>query len=103
PRRIAAMRRHDQRAQYRGLRIRVDKGHVGMPRRRAISMSAVDVEHGLRALHRRYSRMRHDIAEQTAKGLVARLVEMLLPAKENHFVFEKRLANRFHRRGFQLS
>ncbi|MCY1173289.1 hypothetical protein D9M73_134450 [compost metagenome] len=96
PHRVAARCRDRHRAQDRSEGIAINEGHVGMPLVGAATELGIEFKQEF-AAPARHRRMRDRLAEALAKRLMARIVEMVLPAKEQHLVAHQRRTHRCQR------
>src|SRR5271156_6401467 len=69
-----------------------------MPSRRAVAIGAVDSEHRGAPLKRGQCRMWFWIAHQARERFMTDVIQMLLPTKKDHLVFEERFAHETNHR-----
>ena len=68
--------------------IRIEKGQIRMPGRRALAIRGVDIEDRGAALKRRYCRMWLWLAYQSRECFMTNIIQMLLPSEKDYFVLE---------------
>ncbi len=74
-----------------------------MPGIGPLALRAVQLQQITRTVTHRHRRVRHRLAEQMRKSLLALVIEMGLAPEENHLVLHQRLLDRLDHAGLQLA